>query len=135
MLEVGEQQLLVLLLVVKPEGDDGFQHGERLGTRSLEERVNRRVDRAAVGSHVTHGRPGQEATPRALEGRPDPLIVGVKKVVVPLVDRSIGGHVGPQQERLEKPGGVREVPTSGAGVRHALKHEVLDFQRCAQLLR
>jgi hypothetical protein len=55
-LDVGEQKLLVLLLVVDAEGDEGLERFQQLGIGRLEQPLNGRVDVAAVVEYLGHCR-------------------------------------------------------------------------------
>ena len=128
-LQVGEDQLLVLLLMVEAEFQQR-QHLRRL-LRTGEPAAHGPVHPAPVVQHVGQGGPGQQATLGPRVPGPGRLVVGVEEVAVGGVDRRRPG-VGHQQEGLEEPGGVRQVPLDRAGVRHALHRHVLCRQRFGQ---
>src|SRR5262245_20684887 len=60
--------------------------------------------------------------------RPDGLVIRVEKVVIALVEQRVVRHVRLQDERFEKPRGVREMPFRWTDVRHALHDIVLGLQ-------
>ena len=67
----------------------------------------------------------------------DGVVIGIEQIAPawfrPAMVWNQPGHVGTrQQEFLKEPGGVRQVPFRWAGIRHALQHQVLWFQRCDQ---
>jgi hypothetical protein len=128
-LDVGEHQLLVLLLVLQTEFDQRIDLG-----------VVRRVQQ---GRHtVVHGTPirhhlGQRRTRHqpALRTR----MLGTDLLVVAVVEHTKLRIVRPEvrlmaleHHRLEEPGHVREVPLGGAGVGHRLHLAVGLRQRCGQ---
>ena len=63
------------------------------------------------------------------------LIVGVEAVVEGLVERPIAGQVLGENERLEKPGYVCEVPFRRASIFHRLDCHVLGAERLDELMR
>ena len=127
-LDVGEDQLLMLLLVLEAELDDA-----RVGT-ILDDRVQHAaIDLGAIRVHVGQRRPRYQAAtfaPRARAGR---LVVAVEQ------ERVLGGDRRDaewrEHERLEEPRRVREVPLRGARIGHRLQLRVFRRQRCAQAHR
>jgi hypothetical protein len=65
----------------------------------------------------------------------DGLVVRVEEIFEIRMKRAIAGQQRLQQELLEEPAGVRQVPLGRARVRHALHDEVLGLQRLANLQR
>ena len=60
------------------------------------------------------------------------LVVGVEAVGEPLIQRAKACEMRLQHERLEEPGGVRQVPLGGAGVLHRLDDLIFRAQRLCQ---
>ena len=127
MQHVGRQQLLVLLLVLQAEGEQGVEP-EVAGDQLL----HRRIDVGPVGGHVVRGRPGDHAAGEARVPCADGFVVGVEQVAELAAERLVAVRMGQQHELLEEPGGVGAVPFGGAGVRHGLDALVLGRQVLAQ---
>ncbi|MNE62160.1 hypothetical protein D3C80_1574260 [compost metagenome] len=62
------------------------------------------------------------------------FVVGVEQVVVERLRRAVAGQEGLQQEGLEEPADMRQVPLRRADVGHALDHLILGGQRRADRL-
>src|SRR5512143_498571 len=60
--------------------------------------------------------------------RADALVIGVEAIFEALVEHAIAGQEALQQEGLEEPGGVREVPFGRARIVHRLDDLVLIAQ-------
>jgi hypothetical protein len=118
MLDVGEDELLVLLLVVEAQLDAGESFGTAV--RLVEEPVHALVDRVAEGADLVQGGARQGAAAGARLPRPHRLVVGVEEVRVTLVHHAVAGHVPRQHEGLEEPRRVGQVPLRRARVRHGL---------------
>ena len=82
-LQIGEHQLLVLLLMLEPELKDraALRIGENV---ALTELSHRRVDRATVLDHLRHGRTRERAAVRARE-----LLADVVFRLLPATDTDI----------------------------------------------
>src|SRR6185436_15424169 len=131
-LHLGDQQLLVLLLVL-----DAGEHQEteplqlRIGG-GADQLLQARVDRLAEREDLVVARPGDEAAVVAPDARPQGLVIGVEDVF------EAGVVLAVEAERLqdvlgEEPGGVPEVPPRRADVGHGLDAVVLGAQRTAEL--
>jgi hypothetical protein len=121
-LRVGQDQLLVLLLVMQAELDSrGIEHALGEATRDA------LVDLRAIRVHALEARPREHPTPWPIDARPDGLVVAVEQ----LRERRIEHRFG-EDEGLEEPGRVREVPLRGARIDHGLHDLVLDGERRAQ---
>ena len=133
-LDVGEQQLLVLLFVVQAEGDRRGDRGcDGPASAVFQQPADRLVDVAAIGVDLVERRAGEAAAARPIVLRPDTLVVRVEEKLEGRVERPVVGQVRLQHERLEEPGRVGEVPLGGAGVRHRLHPLVLGRKRRRQL--
>ena len=130
-LEVGDDQLLMLLFVVQPQFDPR-PHGF---VATPKQRHHRRVHVLAVGVHLLDGRPRQRPAPGAWERLADAVVVGVEEFLEALDERPVPLYVRLEQEGLEEPGGVREVPLGRARVVHRLDAIVVHGERTAQHLR
>ncbi len=123
MQNIGEQQFLVLLLVLKPDLDDRYQLIEIL--RRLDEVRCRRIDMRAIGSDLSGSRPRDQAALRARLARPGGDIIRIVEKGEALIERAIGLGVRPQQELFEEPCHMRAVPFGRARVGHRLNDLVL----------
>ena len=122
MFQVGEHQLLVLLLMVQPELDELLHlRGERPG----QERLHGIVHSGPVGPDLLHGGAGEISTAGPTVPLSGLYVVGVEQEGVALVVQAIAGEVGNEDEGLEEPGRVREVPLRRAHVGHGLDHLIL----------
>jgi hypothetical protein len=130
-LDVGKQQLLVLLLMLQAQFDQHAQCGVVVACQPFAHGV---VDATAVVAHFVQRGAGQQAALRAGVHRPHGLVVGVEQVM-PFRPRRAIGRIAAQHELLEEPGGVRKVPFAGTGVRHRLDLHVLGAESGAQVLR
>ena len=132
-LDVGEDQLLMLLLVVQPEHDRRDRSGrDGAVTPGRHQAFHRGIDAAAVVLDLGERRARELSAARALHPRAHPFVVRVEEEPVTRVDRPVAGGEGSQHEGLEEPGRVREVPLGGAGVGHRLHQLVLAGERRRQ---
>src|ERR1044071_87407 len=107
MQNVGQQQLLMLLLVMNAQLDQRQYFGrERAGEQCLQ----LLVDGGAVGVHLRDGRTRQQATLGPRMARTDRFVVRVEEKVPALVIHTVARTMGAEHEGLEKPRRVREVP-------------------------
>src|SRR5690348_4569147 len=67
--------------------------------------------------------------------RADGLVVGIEQEIPARVKTPIAGFEMREQELLEEPGGMREMPFRGACVRHRLRDGILRRQCGAQRQR
>src|SRR5213078_2246195 len=110
--DVGEQKLLMLLLVMQPDLENP-QHFRQLRVlRALEQSLDARVDMGAEGGNAFAVGPREEPPPRPRVARPGGDVVGIEEI----------------WELLEEPSRVRAMPFSRAGVRHRLHQLVLGAQ-------
>ena len=130
-LQVRDDQLLVLLLVVQAE----FDAGANLVVAAREQRPHGLVHVRPVGVHLLHGRPRQRAALRPRERLADAVVVGVEERLEALGERPVPLPEGLEQEGLEEPGGVREVPLGRARVVHRLHAVVVHRQGTTQHFR
>ena len=126
MLDVGEQEFLVLLLVMQAE----FGQRRRVRVqRPLEEALHRRVDVPAVRQHGREVGTRQQAALGAGMPVADAVVVRVEQHAERRVERTVPGRVRREHERLEEPGHVRKVPLGRARVGHRLQRTVFRRQR------
>src|SRR5262245_45326822 len=87
----------------------------------------------AIGAHLRRRGACQEATLAARLPRTDALVIGVEAIFEPLVEQAIAGQERREQEGLEEPRGMREVPFRGARIVVRLDDLVLVAQRCGEI--
>jgi len=133
-LDVGDQQLLVLLLMVQSQlGARGnYRPVGRGAVRN--ECHHRRVDVGPIGHHLGDRRPRQQATPGPRIDLSDLLIVRVEEELECLAERLVAGGERLQHEGLEEPADVGQVPLRRAGEHGTLDQVVLDRERRTELL-
>ena len=122
----------MLLLVVQAQRQDGCDAVDHRALGAPQERLHALVHRVAVGADLAHGGAREVAALGARVARAERLVVAVEEEVVLRVERRVVRDVLLQDEALEEPRRVRDVPARGAGLGHALQYVVLDGQRRAQ---
>src|SRR5512144_1846893 len=101
----------------------------------VEEAGERSIDEGAVGAHLVARGARQQAALRSWMARADALVIGVEAIFEALVEHAIAGQEALQEEGLEEPGGMREVPLGRACIVHRLDDLVLIAQRRRKLGR
>ena len=113
--DIGNEQLLVLHLVVAAKLGEaeagGIEIEPVLGQRG--------IDMGAPGQHFGEAGAGDEAALLARQPGADSFIVAVEQIAEARIERLVAGQAG-EHERLEKPGGVRQVPLCRRGIGHGL---------------
>lgn len=125
-LEVGDDQLLVLLLVMQTQLD---ALGKGVRQRPLQQRAHRRVDVPAIGADLVAPRARQHAALGPRMSRADRVVVRIDQHAERGVKGPVVRRVRLQHEGLEEPRRVREVPLHGARVGHRLDRAVLRRKR------
>ncbi len=120
-LDVGGDELLVLLLVLEAEGDAA---GGFVLDGVLEERGDGGVDVGAVGEDGVERRAGEGGAEFFLGHVAEGVVVAVEEPVEVGVEGLVGGDELAEDEGLEEPAGVGEVPFDGAGLGAGLDHQV-----------
>jgi hypothetical protein len=129
MQDVGEQKLLVLLLVMQAD----FKHCEyplelrRLGLS--QQLIDGCIDMGAIGGDLLATGSGEQTASRTRVARASGDVIRVEQICEPLIEDLISGKMHLEQELLEKPGRVRAVPLHGARVRHRLHRLIFGAQR------
>ena len=100
-----------------------------------EQALHPAIDPGAIGQDLGHRGSRQMSAGRPRELRTDAVVVRVEEKRVRRIDGLVARKVRRQQERLEKPGDVGQVPLGRADVGHRLENLVLDGQRPAEPLR
>ena len=129
--DVGQEQLLVLLLVVDAELDQRQRFGRQRRQRALE----RLVDMSAIGADLVERRAAEHAAPGPRVTRAFAFVIAVEQEGVALVERAVAGDVIAQHEGLEEPGGVGEMPFGRRGVGERLDGGVGVRQRRGEVER
>ena len=108
--DIGEQQFLVLLLVMQADLQNR-EDARRVRRRHLlDQPLDRRIDMGAIAGDVRAVRPGDQAALRAGVARPGGDVIGVEQERKTLIENLVAGIVRHQQELLEEPGDVGAVP-------------------------
>ena len=129
MQDVGEHQLLVLLLVIEADLDEGRHARKGLGVGAVDETQHRGVDMGAIVADLGDGGAGDQPALRPRMPRPGADIIGIVQEGETLIEDRMLGRMRGQNELLEEPGGVGAVPLDGARVRHRLDDLVLARER------
>ena len=103
--------------------------------RGIEQARQRRIDEGAIVAHLVRRGPREQPALAARLPRADALIIGVEAIFEALVEHAIVGEEALQQERLEEPGGMREMPFGRARVVDRLHDLILVAQRRGKLGR
>ncbi len=110
----------MLLLVMHPEFDQRLQR-RPLGLGRLRDQPGHgRVHVGPIGQDVLQRRARQQAPLGSGMPLAHGLIVGVEQIAEHRVERLVALQVGLQQEGLEEPGHVRQVPLGGTDIGHGL---------------
>ena len=120
-LDVGGGELEVLLLVLEAEDDAalGFVFGH-VG----EEALDGRVDVAAVGEDLVEGRTGERGAEFLFRHLAEGAVVGIEEPAEVGVEGLVAGDELGEDEGLEEPRGVREMPLDGRSFGAGLDHHV-----------
>ena len=86
-------------------------------------------DAMAPGLDLGHRRPAQQSTLWSWLPWSEGLVIGIEQIAPARVGLGVLRPERFQDEGLEKPGGVGQVPFRRAGILHALQAEVFGFQR------
>ena len=135
MQDIGEQQFLVLLLVMQADLKNR-EHALRISRRHLlDQPLDRGIDIGAIARHVFAVRPRDQAALRAGVARTGGDVIGVEQERKAFVENLVGWIVRHQQELLEEPGDVRAMPFRRRGIGHRLHDLVLGRQMRGALFR
>ena len=127
MQDVGQHELLVLLLMVEADLHERRQRGQGFVVRFMEEFHDRGIDMPAIGGDFLGAGAGEVAALVPGVPRAGADIIGIEQEGVVGMERLVALAVLAEQELLEKPGGMGAVPLRRAGVRHRL--DQLVFRR------
>ena len=129
MQDVGEHQLLVLLLVVQAQFGLGGECAARGVRRVLQQAQQRGVDMFAVTPHLVERWPRQQSALRSRMPWAERFVIRIEEVGVVRVEWRVASRVAGEHDGLEEPGRVRDVPLGRARVRHGLQGLILRRQR------
>ena len=121
----------MLLLMVEAEGRASGDLVPAHGRGAGDQLFHAGVDVVAVAVDLLHGRTREKATLQARKERPHGFVVGIEQIAVARMKGPVARQERREQEVLEEPGRVREMPFRGADVRHALDDVVLGRERRA----
>ena len=131
MQQIGQQQFLMLLFM-----RDAQRHQIARACRQQRHRLDHRhIHRRAPIQYLGKRRPRQQPPRRPRMARTLSLIVTVEQERKPLVMQPISRHMITQQECLEEPGRMRQMPFCWAGVGHRLRAGIGVGQWCDQRRR
>src|SRR5580700_4031134 len=131
MQNVCEEQLLVLLLVVTAQF---HELRDSRGSILLQQLLNAGVDMLTIPNDRLECWPSQQASAWARMACADGLIVGVEQEIKMLVEYPIPRQMRYEEEALEEPRRMSQMPFRRAGVRHGLHRGIRIRQRCNQRL-
>src|ERR1017187_4023679 len=109
MFDVGDEQFLVLLLVMNPENNDWFYFIEKFVLRVGKEIFDVRIDRSTISPRVFDGGSRDQAAQVAPVHVARGIVVGIEKIGVIGDLRAILSNPPFQDEGFKEPGGVCEM--------------------------
>ena len=122
----------MLLLVTDAE----FDQVQRVGQKIAQQQASHGfIHIGAIGLHFVQARTRKNVAQSSQWTVANRVVVGIEKIAERWMERTIVRHILRQKKSLEEPGGVRQVPFGGAGIRHGLQAVVFDRERSAQLPR
>ena len=133
--QIHQQQLLMLLFVLQAQlhqGQQGIGGGARTSLQVLQQILQPLVHPVAPGQHLRDRGSAQQAPLGPGMAGADAVVIGVEQVAPAAIGRLVALQVRLQQERLEEPGGVGQMPFGGARIRHPLQAEVLALESLDQ---
>ncbi len=132
MQNIGEQQFLVLLLVIEPDLDDRNEFGE-IG-RGFDQLRHRAIDMRAISGDLGRARPRHQAALRPRGARAGRDVIRVVQIGEALIERAIIFDIGLEQKLLEKPGDVGAMPLGRARIGHRLDDLIFRRQQSGAAL-
>jgi len=132
-LDVGDEEFLMLLFVMKAEREDRFDFREESVVRLFEQPRHALIDRFTKSVGLRHGRPRNQSAEIAPMHVAGGVVIGIEKVGVLRNLGAISRHPDFHHESFEKPAGVREVPFRGAHVRHRLHNVIFGLEVPAKM--
>jgi hypothetical protein len=120
-LDIGDEEFLVLLLMVEPEDNALAGCGRNISGGEI---LQRSVHVMAVGEDLVGGGAREGGAQLLLRLLGNGVVVAIEKPDEILMKRLIGANEFAQDEGFKEPGGVREVPLCGTCVWAGLHHHV-----------
>ena len=118
----------MLLLVMQAELEQRGRPAPGRGVGGFGKARHRGVDMVAIGADDIDRRARQEAALGPRMARPHRLVIGVEQIGEGRVEHAILPGERAEDEGLEKPAGVRQMPFCRAGIGHRLDRLVLGRQ-------
>ncbi len=118
MQDIGEKELLVLLLMIQTDLDDRNKLAQVLGR--FNQRTDRGIDVRAIRANFGSSRPGDQTALRPRLPRSGLHVIRIEQISESLVKHAIAGSERTKQELLEKPGDVSPMPFGRTRIRHRL---------------
>src|SRR5437016_105824 len=113
MQDIGEQQLLMLLLMMQTDLNDRSKLGQII--YRFDQPHHCGVDVTTVGSDFIGAWSCDQTPLLACVARPDRYIIGIVQIGETFIEDAITFCMRPQQELLEKPRDMCAMPFGGAG--------------------
>lgn len=137
MLDVGQQQLLVLLFVVQAKGDQRAQRATFVGarSRSRQQCLHALVDVRPVALDGGHAGPAEQPALRPRMLLTDALVIAVEQHAEVRIEGLERVLMALEDKGLEEPGQMRQMPFGRAGVGHRLHLAILVGKRLGQTRR
>ena len=131
-LYVHQQQFLMLLLMIEPELDQLAGRGPGIDGKRVEQPAHRPVHMGAIGDDLGDLRPGQQAAVGTRMPLAHALVIGIEQISESRIEGLVARQVRREDESLEEPGDVSQMPLGGTHVRHRLDLLVLRRKRRGQ---
>ena len=119
----------MLLLVVQAEREQGFDDAPERFIGGVQQGFHAPIHVRAVGQHFIQRGPGQQAAMGSRMARAERLVVGIEQVLEARIERLVATGVRRQQDGLEKPARVRQMPLGRTRFGHRLNALVFRAQR------
>src|SRR3954447_23125995 len=126
--DVGEQKLLVLLLVIDADLNEPCHLPGGIDA-ACEERVQALIDMRAVGENLGIGGPRQERAFRPRLPLALAFVIRIEAEIEFRVENPVARQMMLQDESLEEPGDVRQMPLGRARVLHGLDDLIFRRER------
>ena len=119
---IGEKKLLMLLLVIETDFDNGGDFFKIF--RGSDQRVHRVVNVRSIFGDLGNSGPSNETALRTKLPRTGGDVIGIEEITESVVEHLIGLRKRAQQKLLEEPGHVRSMPFCRTRIRHRL-HDLI----------
>ena len=135
MFDVGDDQFLVLLFMMEAKRNDGRELCQLPLIEPLQQLNDTLIDIPAVGIRLLDGGPGDQPTFGPAMPFSKRIVIRVEEVRVLWMQRPVIRNCRKEQEGLEKPADVGEMPLGRADIWHGLNDIIFGDQGFAQVLR